>query len=158
MVDGATGAAQLNEVPSGQTAKNCTLVVGSVSSVSGDSKSRVGFTNSVPCTMEPSAHWCGTAQKASAVSSKKMDCSAADAEVGISTVNTASSEKINLKRNPRAMATPFRRIGLLLLVDFLLVLRHGWDPRFTDNPARYQRTVRPHHEDLRPLPALATSP
>src|SRR5918996_6419558 len=64
MVDGATGAAQLNEVPSGQTAKNCTLVVGSGSSVSGDSKSRVGFTNSVPCTMEPSAHWCGTVQKA----------------------------------------------------------------------------------------------
>ena len=43
-----TGAAQLNEVPSGQTAWNCTLAVGCGSSVSGDSKSRVLKTRSVP--------------------------------------------------------------------------------------------------------------
>src|ERR671918_552049 len=107
MVAGADGAAQLNDVPSGQTARYCTLAVGSASSVSGDSKSRVLRTNSVACTVEPSAHSCGTAQKASAVSSKKYDCSPADAEVGtVSTANTASSEKMNLKRAPRAMAPP----------------------------------------------------
>jgi hypothetical protein len=39
--------------------------------VSGASKSRVLLTSSVADTVEPSAHWCGTAQKASAVSSKK---------------------------------------------------------------------------------------
>jgi hypothetical protein len=33
-------------------------------------------TNSVPCTVEPSAHSCGTAQKAEAVSSKKSSLSA----------------------------------------------------------------------------------
>jgi hypothetical protein len=54
--------------------------VGSGSSVSGDSKSRVVNTNSVPCTVEPSAHSCGTAQKAEAVSSKKSDLTA-DADV-----------------------------------------------------------------------------
>src|SRR5919106_4728249 len=80
MVAGAVGAAQLNEVPSRQTARNCTLAVGSASSVSGASKSRVLRTKSVPCTVEPSAHSCGTAQKASAVSSKKSVLSA-DAEV-----------------------------------------------------------------------------
>jgi hypothetical protein len=73
IVAGAVGAAQLNDVPSGQTAWNCTLAVGSGSSLSGDSKSRVLRTNSVACTVEPSSHWCGTAQKASAVSSKKRD-------------------------------------------------------------------------------------
>src|SRR4029453_19480308 len=36
--------------------ENCTLTVGSVSSVSGDSKSRVLLTSSVPSTVEPSAH------------------------------------------------------------------------------------------------------
>jgi hypothetical protein len=76
MVAGAVGAAQLNEVPSGQTARNCTRAVGSGSSVSGALKSRVLRTNSVACTIEPSSHSCGTAQKASAVSSKKSDLSA----------------------------------------------------------------------------------
>ena len=41
IVAGTVGAPQLNEEPSGQTARNCTLAVGSASSVSGDSKSRV---------------------------------------------------------------------------------------------------------------------
>ena len=77
IVAAAPGAAQLNEVPSGQTARNCTLAVGSESSVSGASKSRVLRTNSVPSTVEPSAHSCGTAQNASAVSSKKSSGSAA---------------------------------------------------------------------------------
>ncbi len=77
IVAGAAGAAQLNEVPSGQTARNCTLAVGSGSSVSGALKSRVLRTSSVPCTVEPSAHACGTAQNASAVSSKKSSRSAA---------------------------------------------------------------------------------
>ena len=36
-----TNPTQLNEEPSGQTAWNCTLAVGSASSVSGASKSRV---------------------------------------------------------------------------------------------------------------------
>jgi hypothetical protein len=71
---------QVNEVPSGQTAWNCTLAVGSVSSVSGASKSRVLSTNSVPYTVEPSAHSCGTAQKAEAVSSKKSVLSTIDAD------------------------------------------------------------------------------
>ena len=48
IVAGAVGAAQLNEVPSSQTARNCTLAVGSGSSVSGASKSRVLLTNRVP--------------------------------------------------------------------------------------------------------------
>ena len=64
MIAGAAAAPQLNEVPGGQTARNCSLTVGSGSSVSGDSKSRVLCTNSVPCTIEPSAHVWGTAQKA----------------------------------------------------------------------------------------------
>jgi hypothetical protein len=80
IVAGAAGAAQLNELPSGQTARNCTLAVGSESSVSGASKSRVLRTNSVACTVVPSAQSCGTAQKASAVSSKKSSLSA-DADV-----------------------------------------------------------------------------
>src|SRR5680860_1110804 len=62
---------QLTWEPSWQGALYCTLAVGSGSSVSGDSKSRVLRTNRVACTIEPSAHSCGTAQKASAVSSKK---------------------------------------------------------------------------------------
>ena len=56
IVAGITVPTQLNEVPSGQTARNCTLAVGSASSVSGVSKSRVLRTSSVPCTTEPSAH------------------------------------------------------------------------------------------------------
>lgn len=89
MVAGAVGAVQLNEVPSGQTAWNCTLDVGSGSSVSGDSKSRVLSTNSLPCTVEPSAHSWATAQKAEANSSKKSSLSAdADVEDAKTAVNT----------------------------------------------------------------------
>jgi hypothetical protein len=92
IVAGAVGAAQLNEVPSGQTARNCTLAVGSGSSVSGASKSRVLNTSSVPCTVEPSAHKCGTAQNADAVSSKNSDRSAdADVENAKAAVRAASA-------------------------------------------------------------------
>ncbi len=97
MVAGTVGAPQLNEVPSGQTARNWTLTVGSGSSVSGDSKSRVGFTNSVPSATEPSAHSCGTAQKASAVSSKKDDLCAAAAVESVSTPTSASGRTIHLR-------------------------------------------------------------
>src|SRR5919106_58767 len=99
IVAGAVGAAQLNEVPSGQTARNCTRAVGSGSSVSGASKSRVLRTNSVPCTVEPSAHSCGTAQKASAVSSKKNDLTAdADAENARTAVSAASATATQRRR------------------------------------------------------------
>jgi hypothetical protein len=92
IVAGAVGAAQLNEVPSGQTARNCTLAVGSGSSVSGASKSRVLNTSSVPCTVEPSEHKCGTAQNAEAVSSKNSDRSAdADVENAKAAVRAASA-------------------------------------------------------------------
>jgi hypothetical protein len=70
---------QLN-VPPSQLATNCTLAVGSRSSVSGDSKSRVVSTNSVPCLLESSSHSCGTVQKAEAVSSKKSVLSAVDVD------------------------------------------------------------------------------
>ena len=58
IVAGAVGAAQLKEVPSGQNARNCTLAVGSESSLSGALKSRVLRTSSVACTVEQSAHVC----------------------------------------------------------------------------------------------------
>ena len=48
MVAGAAGVAQLNGLPSGQTARYGTLAVGSVSSVSGDSKPRVLRTEALP--------------------------------------------------------------------------------------------------------------
>jgi hypothetical protein len=49
-------------------------------------------TKSVPCTVEPSAHSCGTAQKAEAVSSKKSDLSAdADVENARTVVSATSA-------------------------------------------------------------------
>src|SRR5688572_684096 len=83
MVDGAPATAQLNEEPSGQTARNCTRVVGSVSSVSGCSKSRVLRTRSVPSTTAPSAQVCGTDQNASPVSSVNVSCSPATADTAV---------------------------------------------------------------------------
>jgi hypothetical protein len=95
MVAGAVGAAQLNDVPSGHTARNCTRAVGSGSSVSGALKSRVLLTNSVPWTTEPSAHVKGTSQNASACSSKKSvfsaDAGAANAAAAISIASAATS-------------------------------------------------------------------
>src|SRR5262245_27884584 len=56
IVAGTVGAPQVNENPPGQIAWNCSLAVGSGSSVSGASKSRVVCTNSVPGTVVPSPH------------------------------------------------------------------------------------------------------
>ena len=100
IVAGAVGAAQLNERPSGQTARNWTLTVGSGSSVSGDSKSRVLSTSSVPCTVEPSAHSCGTAQKAEAVSSKKSDLTADAAVANVRATASAASVVLNMCNLP----------------------------------------------------------
>jgi hypothetical protein len=95
----AVGAAQLNEVPSGQTARYWTLVVGSRSSLSGALKSRVLRTRRVAVTVEPSAHWCGTAQNASAVSSKNNERSA-DADVeDASAASRAANPMTTLRRH-----------------------------------------------------------
>jgi hypothetical protein len=117
MVAGAVGAAQLNDVPSGQTAWNCTRAVGSVSSVSGDSKSRVLSTNSVACTIEPSAHSCGTAQNAEALSSKKSSRSAdADVENPSAAVSATSPAAAQRRRAEVVanMVEPPRLIRLML--------------------------------------------
>ena len=91
IVAGAANAAQLNEVPSGQTARYCTLAVPSPP-CRARRTSRVLRTSSVACTVEPSAHGCGTAQKASAVSSKKSSLSAvAVATNAVDAANAAST-------------------------------------------------------------------
>src|SRR5918996_99621 len=97
MVDGATGAAQLNEVPSGQTARNCTLVVGPRPLY------RVTRSRGWASPTAYPARW---------------------------------------SRRHTGAAPPRRPGGTL----------------GSPTTQRYQSTVRPHHEDLRPLPALATSP
>ena len=99
IVAGTVGAPQLNEVPSGQMARNCSLAVGSASSVSGASKSRVVCTSRVPCTTEPSAHVCGGAQNAPAVSSKKsVRVAYADAESARTAVRAATATTAHRRR------------------------------------------------------------
>ena len=111
----ATGAAQLNEVPSGQTAWNCTLAVGCGSSVWGDSKSRVLKTRSGPCTIEPSAHSCGTAQKAEADSSKNRFFSAV-ADVERARAARAANAATTRRRLTEGVLGMFPLLGLRLVV------------------------------------------
>jgi hypothetical protein len=92
---------QLNEMPPGQSAWYCTLTVGSLSSVSGVSKSRVLCTSRVPGTTDPSAHVCGAAQKACAVSSKKTVVWAAAADTGAAGASRAMAAVSGTARIPR---------------------------------------------------------